>query len=466
VVLAAGIAALSLWPEPGPEQLEPPPVWTAETADLIRETQDNIDRIQFTPAGEAPYTIRRNPTDGEFTLDSAGMVFEGNPSMMRTIFSTAVSLTNLNVVTTQADDGQLSMFGFDAPVMTWRVYRTDGTVSGFMLGTQQVAGQGFYAREENSREVVLVSQWQSGSLTKVVEDIYNLSFFPQEIFFGAETVMDVFDIVLIEKEDEVVELHRRPNEVLFEMGLGTSRYKMLQPLESDCNDYIIENSILDNIITIEPESVEAKHPADLSVYGLDSPVRLTLSAQDWSKTLLIGRHDIERGGRYVMIEGYDAVLFDPSGDYSFLNISTSQLRARIIWIHNIVEVASVEFELEGVKRVLEFEHDHENQSLEGWLDGAEISEVNARRLYIGILSITQTDETDAQIPNAPPVYNVTIRFLDGSSETIDLYYLNDTQFLIVHNGVNTGFFITRMTLQRGLLNRFDILDRGEDLPAS
>jgi len=57
-----------------------------------------------------------------------------------------------------------------------------------------------------------------------------------------------------------------------------------------------------------------------------------------------------------------------------------------------------------------------------------------------------------------------MRFREGGSDAIELYQINDSQFLIVHNGVSSGFFITRMSLQQNLLSSFDILDRGEDIP--
>jgi hypothetical protein len=466
-LLAAGIAFLTLWAdEPEPEPQETTPIVTTPTMDLIHEMLDDVEKVLFSPAGNTTFTIYRDPDDMSIELDADVAVFPGESSMLRSVFTTATALINLTIVIEEADDEQLTTFGFDAPVLSWRVYRTDGTSVGFVVGMQQVAGQGRYIREENSRQVLLINQRQSDLLLQTLEDLYDLTFFPPEIFIGVEYIMDVFDNIILETDSEVIELRRRPDEEFFELGLGTSRYQMIQPLISESNDHIIQTVILENAIEIIPESVEAKLPTDLSLYGLDSPNRLTLQAGDWVGTLLIGSYDAERGGRYLMIEGYDAVLFDTSGEYAFLNIGMTQLRSRLIWLHNIAEIASLEFELEGVTRVLEFEHDHENQSLQGWLDGEFISEVNARRLYMAALSITQTDETNAPIPNVPPAYRITKYFLEGGTETLELYQLNDSQFLIVHEGESTGFFITRMTLQRGFLSRFEILDRGEDIPAT
>jgi hypothetical protein len=125
----------------------------------------------------------------------------------------------------------------------------------------------------------------------------------------------------------------------------------------------------------------------------------------------------------------------------------------------------VSFELEDETRVLRFEHDRENETLTGFLDDVEISETNARRLYVAALHILQGGTTQEQIPaGVSPNHTVTIHLADGRRDTMELYALNYSQFLIVRNGENTGFFITRMALQSALLSRFEIVDRGDEIP--
>jgi len=468
VVLAAGITVLSLWPQAEPEPEEPPPAVSDTATELIRVPVDEVAGVLFSPSQSAPYTLRFDPESGEIALDTAEAVFPGIQSMMSSVFGSATTLANLNLVTEEADDGQLALFGLDDPVMTWRVDRTDGTSETLMVGAMQAAGQGRYARSENSREVFLLSARQSTLLTCELEDLYDISFFPVELFPDAETIIYSIEHILLETDQNVFELRKRSDEEMAELSLGVSQFQMLQPLVCEGNDYQIQNVLLGSAALIMPESVEAIHPEDLSIFGLDAPDKLTLKSADWSRTLLIGKRDAERGGRYIMIDGFDAVLFDPNGDYSFLGVVTSKLRSSIIWIHNIVDVASVTFELDGVKRVLKFEHfeDGDKQSLRAWLDDKELSETNARRLYVTALTIMQTGETDASIPGSSPHYRITMHFIAGGNEKVELFQINDSQFLIVHNGLSTGFFITRMSLQQNMLNKFDMLDRGEDLPST
>jgi hypothetical protein len=190
------------------------------------------------------------------------------------------------------------------------------------------------------------------------------------------------------------------------------------------------------------------------------------SDEVWSGTLLIGDRNAERGGRYVMIEGYDAVLFDTQGDYSFLNVRLSQLRSRLIWLHSIDNVSSVRYDLDGVTRTLRISHpENDDETIQGWLDDVELNVTNTRRLYVGSLMINQDGETSEPIPtDILPQYRITMNFIDGGSEMLELFQISESQFLITHNGISTGFFMTRMALQQGLLDRFDIIDAGGEIP--
>ena len=466
LLLSGGIAFLMLWDDEPEVEIETPTVEAAPTADLIRESREYVTSVIFTPNDGIEYTILHDAETGSFELDVADPVFPGEQTAMRTLFNQATVLSNLTVVTDNADDEQLAMFGLNDPEMSVSVVRDDGTTIEFEVGDVQAVGQGRFVRLSNSREVFLISGHQGNIMTQIVEQMYDLTFFPFWEYQSIEAAAAAIENIVIENDRGVIELRRRQMEEVLELPMGSSTFQILQPTTAEANDSIVSSSIIEDIVRIRPTDVVTVRPVDLSVYGLDSPVRLEIEAYDWhGGALLIGNADHDRGGRFVMIEGHDAVLFDYFGEYEFLNISFAQIRSGIIWLYNIVDVASMTFILEGETRILRIEHDAEEDSLEGWLDDVEISETNARRLYIGALMITPSGEIDAPIPSGEPTYSITLQFLDGDTSTLELYQLNDTQFLIVLNGENTELFITRMSLQANLLVRFEALDAGRDIPA-
>ncbi|MCL2248137.1 MAG: DUF4340 domain-containing protein [Oscillospiraceae bacterium] len=472
VLLSAGIAMLMFLPQGEPEDAQPelPAVEQTTRIDLIGLTRDEVLRVTFVPQEGATYSLINDTQDDVFSvfLDAADPIFSGNSSLMQSVWSNAISLRNVPVIAENADDEELQNFGLVEPVLTWHVEKADGSAESFMLGAAQVAGTGRFARSENSRDVVILNAHQSAMLMNTLEDMYDITIVPDEILFRAESLMHVFDRIVLERPDTLIKLNRLTIEEQLALPLGTAMFQMIEPTSGDANDHTVQTIFLEDIIEIEPSSVVEVRPADLSQYGLDNPSRLTLVSYDWETTLLIGNRNEEGTGTYVMIEGYDAVLLDEVGEYLFLGVDPVMLRGRLVWLHNINYVDSVAFDLEGETRMLRLEHDFENESLTGFLDDVEIGDANARRLYIGALRVIQDGSSDEPVPHhtVPPNYTITINMLDGTTDMLQLFALNPSQFLIVQNGESTGFFITRMTLQDVLLSRFDMLDRGEDLPMS
>jgi len=467
VLLSAGIVVLTLLPATAPvaDVNERVTMQSGAVADLINESPYDVAGIHFIPREGIQYTIRLNKVSSEPELESTDAIFSGLPSVMLTVFHSVITLTDLTVVTNEADNAQLEMFGLNEPVMCILVDRIDGTSIKLDVGTVQAAGHGRYVRTQNSREIFLLNERQSTVLVMDIEDLYDTSFFPSMKFPDEESAIDAIDYVLIETENSVLELRKRTEEELMALVFGSTSYLMLQPVEAEANDNVVQADLLAKITGLKPGSIQSIQPDDLSAYGLDKPSALTVTTDDWSGTLLIGNHDAGLGGRFVMLEGYNTVLLDTHGDYSFLNVSFSQLRSPLVWIHNISDVASVTFELDGVMRKLLMVHNTDDRSVTGSLDDIELSDNNIRGLYVAALSITQSGETDSSIPaDYLPVYRITMNFIDGGNENIELYQIRDTQFLIVHNGKNTGLFITRMSLQQNLLSRFEIIDTGGEIP--
>ena len=276
--LAAGIAVMTLWTDSasGPHTLSPsPPV----TGDLFRETAENVSSIYFRPLGRTPYTLTRDPSDGDVALDAAGILFPGRSSAVRIAFSSAIGLGGLTRITEEADDAQLALFGLDEPVMTWRVNRADGTSVELMAGSTLATGPGRYARRQGSREVFLLSTLQSTNLTRSLEDLYDLSFFPPSP--GETPAWETIGHLILETGGHVIEIRRRTGEEMAEAELGVSVYQIIQPFIGEGSDSI-QPVLFEPVSRIVPGSVEEAFPSDLSVYGLDSPDRLTVTAGEWT----------------------------------------------------------------------------------------------------------------------------------------------------------------------------------------
>jgi hypothetical protein len=241
---------------------------------------------------------------------------------------------------------------------------------------------------------------------------------------------------------------------------------MFLPVETILNERTAIDSFLEPITTINPTELVEINPSDLSIYGLDNPVRLELEDEvGWSGTLLIGGRNEQDEGRYVMIEGANAVLLDRTGNYVFIDTPYFRLRLNLVWVHDINDVRSVDYHLDNnIVRRLELTHGDTNQDMRARMDGKELSDHNARQIYSSVLSIIMDGETTADTPSKPPDYKFVINLLDGETHTLELFALNERQYLIVLNGINQQLITFRTTLINNLLGKFELLDQGVELP--
>jgi len=470
VALTAGITLLAVWPESDAEPTPTPePPVIRDIGTLIQVSHTEVDSVEMMPREGTPFTLKLDHTDPDNTdliLVSEDAVFPGMQVVMLAMYSHATSMMHLTRIAEEADDEQLSLFGMDTPLLVWRVNLLDGTSMEFSLGLRLATGSGFYVRASDSRDIYVLGDEAVSFLSMKIEDIYDIFFFPYPPSGNEYETWDLIEFLLLERPwDETIELRRRDDEEWFNSPLGISRYHLMQPFESECSDTVVKNVILEPITNIIPEHIVAIRPADLSVYGLDSPARLTISTYGWEGTLLIGNPSSEFRGWYVMIEGHDAVLIDPHGDYSFLGLDAAQLRTQLTWVYHIDTVDSVVFELDGVTRILQIDHpaSGSDDKLNGWLDDKELGESNTRRLFASAMSIPSSGDTDEPVPDQPPAYSITMSLTNKRQEKLDFYSINDSQFLMVLNNTTLGVYTTRLQIQINLLDRFEILDSGEDL---
>ncbi|MDR1669778.1 MAG: DUF4340 domain-containing protein [Oscillospiraceae bacterium] len=469
-VLAAGITVLVLTGTPEAAEPSPSPS-PAQTVSLIAEDVNAVNEVVFTPQEGDSFRIVKKDT--EYTLELPGALFPGVTSSLSASFRNAANLTGITLVAENADDGQLALFGLTQPAMRWEVKRADGTSDRLMLGVESATGTGRYARREDERAVYLLTKTQSDNLIKQAEAHYDLSFVQGVEATEESPAWSQITRCLLEKNDgEVIEILKRTEEETADLPLGSSTYHLVQPREGECNEYNVEGTLMTPAIGIKPGEIVETEPEDLSAYGLDNPSKLTLTTLgDWSGTLLIGNFDSERGGRYVMIEGINCVLLDTAGTYGFLNATYANFRTAQIWLYDIKESAGVTFELEGVTRELTFEH-HDDETLRGFLDGKEMTgvsetgETNARRLYMAALRVMHSGGTDAEVPPGEPQYRLTMHFVDGRpDETMELYAVEgERQYLIILNGENLGLYVNWTSLRENLLDKFALVDEGQDIP--
>ncbi|MCL1819175.1 MAG: DUF4340 domain-containing protein [Oscillospiraceae bacterium] len=452
LLLGGLIALLALMGEPEPETT---PETEEELFDIINFSFSEVRSVAFTSADFPPYTITRGGDTGELSVAASRALFPFNVNAVSYQFADAISAKKLKRVAENADDRTLEDYDLADPPVKWRVTLNDGSsveigLSGALLSR--------YVRVMDKNDVYIMDTRQAERLSRSPEDLYNVSFLPDYITPANDDNQTwyYFSRMAVTAQDTI--------ELSFVGEIENGFLKMTLPVESDLNSYAAQQAFMIPLTTISPSEIIEINPVDLAQYGLDNPVRVELEDhEDWSGVLLVGKRDTENTGRYVMAEGINAVLLDRDGDYSFVDVSYHHLRSSMLWELIIIDdVSHVDCYLEGIHRLIKYEHS--DDELRAWIDGKELEELNGRRIYSSILSVFINGSTDADIPSTPSDYKFVITLLDGTSRTMELYAINERQYLIVYNGENTGYIAYKSSVYDSILSKFELLDKGEDLP--
>lgn len=468
VAMIGGVLALVLWPE-APEAEPSPGTPSPETYSLVYETAANVKSITITNSG-GTHTINYNAKTNTYSLTGT-LSFDLPPqdNKLSLTYSHAITLNAVTAVQLGASEIELSAYGFTNPQATWRVNRTDGTALNFEIGKASPVGTGYYVRAAGSSDVYMMSTSGGKNLMQTEAEYYTIDFLPEGIVLTTEDepTWDLFSYALLEQPSRTVELRYFTDEEFAERDTSIASYQIMQPHLSDANDTVLEKYFLGPMTGIKPSKVVETYPKDLSKYGLDNPSRLTLKDnEEWTGVLLIGSEDTETGGRFVMIEGVNAVLLDTSADYVFLDVPYYRLRTTLVWLYNISGISQVEFYLGSTRRVLDIQHNEEANTFSGQLDGVELSEDNVKRIFRSALSVNLEGDCSGDPPpqNANPAYKVVLHHKNGTTSTMELVAINDRQYRFFINGEDIGLYTLKTTIKQYLIDPFDIVDGGGTIP--
>ena len=142
----------------------------------------------------------------------------------------------------------------------------------------------------------------------------------------------------------------------------------------------------------------------------------------------------------------------------------------LFWLHNINDVKSVIFDLEGDKQLLDIKVIKKNEAgkveeFEATLNGRPLSETNTRRLYMRMLDMMIAGELteSVDIETVRPDYTFTIVMNDGSREELRLFRLNERQYAGSLNGEEAAFYVNVASIRK-LKEAFAYIERGEEIP--
>ena len=186
--------------------------------------------------------------------------------------------------TVDEEPEELAPYGLDEPFLTLSaIVEERDEPATMLLGGQNPAKTAFYAKTESDKAVFLVQSYVQRSMDKGFYDLRDKKV--------ADFQKDEVQALQLERGGLKIDIEKRDD--------GT--WMMTAPLEARGDETEI-GKIIDKIHTAKIKEFIHGEPENLGQYGLDSPgIKLTLliGEDKASKTLLIGRKNVDKEGYYA-----------------------------------------------------------------------------------------------------------------------------------------------------------------------
>lgn len=478
IILIAAIALVLLifvFPETGASEASetPSPSASSKTVKLVDEDDTMLISFEARPKdGESMLVEISRDADGNLSYEvtPAAQYFTYDTSKFRSMIYTLTSLSATNLVEQEAQD--LAQYGLDDPSFVMRCKYSDGRVIDICIGKATPTDSNYYANIGGTNDVYTVGSYVCGLLMRPEIEYRNITLFP---LYEDDAIYENIDYVrMVQRDGTEIELSLEDLDNLTEGNITGSAYFMSLPITGSCNDTTVKSYVLDVVATLTNSGLLTDIAEDeYADYGFDNPAELEMhDILGNSVDILIG-DKYEKYYYYVMLkESPGTVIICPEEAFTWLNLNYIDLMNRIMWYTNIVDVSSIEYDMDGEKYLVEMTHGtrvnangDEVAAIDATINDEPLSETNCRRLFVRTLNFRIIGEVmeDENIP-AKPKYSFVLNLLDGSKKTVEFFEINDRQYAVAVNG-EVDYYVYKKNVAT-LEDAFETIMSGGELKMS
>lgn len=407
---------------------------------LVHYDASEIDSMRFEYNDGYTYEVKltRKLADTGYTVTSYHVLgkaeYEYDDTAFSSLISAASTITSANTAVMAPED--LSVYGLADPAVRVTYTDIDGGQVVLLVGDKAPVGTNYYGMLEGGDRVYVIGSHSAEYLLR--KDMY----YRELTLLSYEDPVNEIDRVCITHGEDVLEVRRQTPEELAERGIFATAFQIKQPYDLGVNEVYLEQYVLGYLAQLDALSVVEDRPADFSAYGLgedDDTVTVEVDNADGTSKRFVLGHVAEDGSVYVRVSGVTSVYACNPEDFMFINVQYGDLMDFALWTFMINDVESVEMDLAGEHHELKLANVSDDY-LDAWLDGEEITEINARMLYTRILQIYSYDVLPDETPRGSIDYTFRINFLDGTNATLEFARVADRSFAVIRNGIDLGLY--------------------------
>lgn len=405
---------------------------TPSTA-LVSMDSDDLASVQVSLRDGGSYTVEFSSDDSGTEYTMSGDDLDYSESLMQSLMNAASGISARPV---EEACTELEKYGLsdDDETDTVVITDTDGTQTTLTLGLSNDFGT--YCTAGGS-DVYLLDGDTAQSLTQPQSYYRNLT-----ILGSYYTLSNELHTLSIDRmaDGSTVSIEARDTDALDEDAVSAySDFVFTAPVACDADNSKMSSMMGQLESGLTADSIAEDDPDDLNKYGLDDPVRISMTANSLDATVLVG-DTTEDGHIYVMLEGGRTVFSCDASYYDFLNDdwsswrSTNLMPCALCEIDQIVITNGSETHTADITHVKADENEDADSDTEtAVLDGNDMTDGALQQLFLAVSSVNYTRLVDDP-QQAKAEITVTLTMTDGSTRSIAFTKGGSREYLASVNG--------------------------------
>lgn len=396
---------------------------TEDSVSLISMDSSEIAEIHVTLRdGSSDYTLQISSDDSgtTYTMAGAASTESYSQSLMESLLSNACAVSARLV---EQDCSDLSKYSLSDSDATDTIVLTDtsGNTSTLSLGLVS-STLGTYCTQNGGSDVYVLDADTAQALTEPQSYYRTLTVLGGYYSLSSELTSLRIDSM---RDGTTVALSARDTSGLTDsQSTAYSSFVFTEPVACDADDTALSGSILSDLQSgLTAQSIAEDNPSDLSQYGLDTPIRIQLTASNLDAAVLVG-NTTDDGGIYVMLEGGSTVFLCTASNFSFLDEDWNSWRSTTLLPCALTQLTSVTVTQDGTTHTVTFtqtdadeNEEADSTSTTAMLDDDDMTDDAMQKFFLAVTSVNYTRLiNDPQ--EASPSITVTLTKTDGSAHTL------------------------------------------------
>lgn len=321
----------------------------------------------------------------------------------------------------------LSIYGFDNPLATYKITMSDGSTKTYLLGNRDVVTGQYYFKLADTAPVYTLYPNKGDAIYKKCDEYKDSNIID----------IDMANLTSVRMNSSKFNL-----ELVCEEKGDTAVWNMKQPMNRSTDSEQVNKNLISKLSYITVNEFVDESSESYAQSGVNNPEAvLTLTDKTGAtQTLYVGKQvDLQRyvktNGRVYLING-DSLSFINTDPFIYVN--------KFINLEKIDEVKKVEVTAKGKTHIATIDGTGETATYK--LDGTQVLETKFKReVYQKIIAL-MADEFAKAPAYSTPEYTITFYMKDGTVKKSEYCAYDDRNYAVYSNG-KCEFVIRRKKLE-------------------